>query len=151
MATGHEALRAYELLVHDTRVPAVGDSGTGQLRLEFSSDTQLPELIEALRHVFAAAPELDSVLLVPDGQPVGSTARIRFQQQVPEPDGCNDELSVRGGLGAGDHGTLPGAPTRFTVYRYRCGRCEHTSYRIAADEAPPLCPAAGHGEMRMDP
>lgn len=151
MEAGPQALRGYEPLVHDTRVPeAAGDGAIGQCRLEFASGTRLPELIEALRHVFAADPEVDSVLLVPDGQPVGSTARTRFQQQVLTPDAWDGDLPVRGGLGAGDHGTLPGTPTRFTVYCYRCGECGHVSYRIAADEDPPPCPVAGHGAMRMD-
>lgn len=151
MEAGPQALRGYEPLLHDTRVPeAAGDGGTGRCRLEFASGTPLPELIEALRHVFASAPELDSVLLAPDGQPVGSTARTRFRQQVLTPDASDEDLSVRAGLGAGDHGTLPGAPTRFTVYCYRCGECGHVCYRIAADEDPPPCPVAGHGAMRMD-
>ncbi|MFF8974845.1 hypothetical protein [Streptomyces sp. NPDC014995] len=150
METGPEAPRGYEALVHDTRVPdATGDGGSGQARLEFAAGTRLPELIETLRYVFVTDPALNSVLLVPDGRPVGSTARVRFEQQVPAADPYDGETPLRGGLGAGDHGTLPGTPTRFTAYRYRCGQCGRATYRIAADEAPPLCPTAGHGAMRM--
>ncbi|MFI6035054.1 hypothetical protein ACIBBD_12985 [Streptomyces sp. NPDC051315] len=148
--TGAKAPRAYEALVHDRTGPdASGDGGGGRARLEFPSSASLPELIETLRYVFATDPAVDSVLLVPDGRPVGSTARVRFEQQVPTADPYDEDLSLRGGLGAGDHGTLPGTPTRFTAYRYRCGRCGRATYRIAADEEPPVCPTAGHGAMRM--
>ncbi|GAA3503248.1 hypothetical protein GCM10019016_103580 [Streptomyces prasinosporus] len=145
-----EVPREYEALVHDTGMPnTTGDDGEGTARLEFASSVRLPELIETLRRVFATDPALDSVLLVPDGRPVGSTARVRFEQQVLEADRGDGGPPLRGGLGAGDHGTLPGTPTRFTAYCYRCGQCGRATYRIAADEAPPLCPVADHGTMRM--
>ncbi|MEU6405820.1 hypothetical protein [Streptomyces sp. NPDC046985] len=150
METSPEAPRGYEALVHDTSVLDVSGGGrSGQARLEFASSTRLLELMETLRYVFAADPVLDSVLLVPDGRPVGFTARVRFEQQVLGTDRRDGRPPLRGGLGAGDHGTLPGAPTRFTAYCYRCGQCGRVTYRIAADEAPPACPVAGHGAMRM--
>ncbi|GGK00606.1 hypothetical protein GCM10011583_35090 [Streptomyces camponoticapitis] len=148
METDPEAPRGYEALVHDRGSPAAAGAGrSGQAQLEFASGTGLLELIETLRYVFATDPVLDRVLLVPDGRPVGSTARVRFEQQVLGADPRDGDPPRRGGLGLGDHATLPGSPTSFTAYCYRCGQCGRATYRIAADEAPPVCPVAGHGAM----
>lgn len=133
-----EAQRRYRIVLD----PAAS-AGSPAHRLEIDATVTPGAVTAALHVVFTGQPGVQGVDLVVDGEPVGVAGRARLFALI---DAAGE---VRGGdtLGAGDGATLPGPPTRFVVFTFRCARCGETAYRIAADEPAPDCGRRRHGRM----
>jgi hypothetical protein len=127
----------YRIVLDPAAAPVPGH------RLEVPRDTSVGAVAAALRVVFERHPDLDGVDLVVGGTPAGTAGRARVRSLLD----AGGQVRGETPLGAGDDAALPGPPTTFTVFAFRCPACGETAYRIAADEAAPDCRTAGHGRM----
>jgi len=112
-------------------------------RLEVPADVPAGLVAAGLYELYSSHPGLDGVELVVDGESVGTSSRSRVESLVEASGPVRGDAPV----GAGDGASLPGPPSRFVAFAFRCGECGEHAYRIAADEDPPLCRTPGHGPM----